>query len=91
MSQSKKALGQHHEVQPLAPNLSNLFEWVTEPTEASRYRRIPTTGIWEVLMGWKGLLEHDATWKVAEDFKQQFPNFHLEDKVCLEGEGNEGH
>lgn len=39
-------------------------------------------------MGWKGLPAHEATWEIFDDFKQQFPDFHLEDKVVLEGESS---
>lgn len=32
--------------------------------------------------------EHDETWEAIDDFQQQFPTFHLEGKVVLEGESN---
>lgn len=31
----------------------------------------------------------DATWEQASVIKEQFPNFHLEDKVALWGAGND--
>ncbi|TYK27326.1 hypothetical protein E5676_scaffold394G00120 [Cucumis melo var. makuwa] len=34
-------------------------------------------------------LPHEATWEVCDDFKQPFPDFHLEDKVDLEEECND--
>ncbi|KAA0056338.1 ty3-gypsy retrotransposon protein [Cucumis melo var. makuwa] len=37
---------------------------------------------------WKELPPHEATWENCDDFVQQFPNFHLEDKVILEEECN---
>lgn len=52
------------------------------------YHKNPSTGGWEVLIGWKGLPAHDATWEFIDDFQQQFPTFQLEDKVNLEGGGN---
>ena len=48
------------------------------------HRKNPTTGVWEVLISWKGLLPHEATWEICDDFQQQFLDFHLEDKVSLE-------
>ncbi|KAA0058174.1 putative polyprotein [Cucumis melo var. makuwa] len=41
-------------------------------------------GEWEVLMSWKGLQQHEATWDKYDDFSAIFPDFHLEDKVNLE-------
>ena len=41
-------------------------------------------GDWDVLVQWKGLPQHEATWELYEELKQRFPDFHLEDKVNLE-------
>ncbi|TYK19571.1 transposon Tf2-1 polyprotein isoform X1 [Cucumis melo var. makuwa] len=43
----------------------------------------PATREWEVLISWKGLPPHEATWEDCNDFNQQFPDFHLDDKVDL--------
>jgi len=36
----------------------------------------------------RGLQLHEATWELCTDFQQQFPDFHLEDKVDLEEESS---
>ena len=41
----------------------------------------------EWLVKWKGLLDNEATWESIFQMSQQFPNFHLEDKVNLEPRG----
>ena len=38
-------------------------------------------GTSEVLIKWKGLPEFEATWEGYEAIRNQFPLFHLEDKV----------
>ncbi|KAA0055708.1 protochlorophyllide-dependent translocon component 52 [Cucumis melo var. makuwa] len=52
------------------------------------YIKNPSTKDWEVLISWKGLPPHEATWEDCNDFKHQFPDFHLEDKVDLEEESS---
>nr|GFB89733.1 chromo domain containing protein [Tanacetum cinerariifolium] len=37
----------------------------------------------EVLIAWKGMLVTEATWESFDEMRQQFPDFHLEDKPCL--------
>ncbi|KAA0037029.1 transposon Tf2-1 polyprotein isoform X1 [Cucumis melo var. makuwa] len=39
---------------------------------------------WDVLIKWKGLSRNEATWEDYDEIQQQFPKFHLEDKVNLE-------
>ncbi|KAL2505897.1 Chromo domain-containing protein [Abeliophyllum distichum] len=41
----------------------------------------------DVLIQWKGLPPLEATWEPYDAINQQFPFFHLEDKVNLEGRG----
>ncbi|WVZ15409.1 hypothetical protein V8G54_012975 [Vigna mungo] len=54
--------------------------------------RSATTHKWkiEVLIKWVHLPQHDNTWEEFELVKQAFPDFHLEDKVLLVGEGIDG-
>lgn len=89
VSQLKKVVGDKHQVQSSTPNFSDLFEWVIEPEEAFGYGWNPSTGMWEVLIGWKGLPEFEAAWEIMEDYQQPFPDFHLQDKVFLEAGGND--
>ncbi|KAK9211844.1 hypothetical protein WN943_001222 [Citrus x changshan-huyou] len=42
----------------------------------------------EVLLKWKSLPEFEATWEDFHLIQQQFPNFHLEDKVKVWADGN---
>ena len=39
------------------------------------------------LVKWKGLPETEATWETVYQMNQQFPTFHLEDKVNLKPRG----
>ena len=47
-----------------------------------------TAGEVEVLIQWDGLPEFEATWEDFQAVQQQFPEFHLEDKVKVWGRGN---
>ncbi|KAA0057243.1 transposon Tf2-1 polyprotein isoform X1 [Cucumis melo var. makuwa] len=71
--------------QDLAPYMTENHEWLAVPEEAFGYQK-NAKGEWEVLMSWKGLPSHEATWEKYDYFQQSFPNFHLEDKVKLERE-----
>ena len=48
---------------------------------------LPPSCVLEVLMQWKGLPPLEATWEPYLFIQQQFPFFHLEDKVKV-GEGS---
>lgn len=52
--------------------------------EVYGYRNNPAMRVWEVLISWMGLPPHESTWEISDNFQQQFPSFHLEDKVILE-------
>ncbi|KAL4578746.1 hypothetical protein LXL04_014877 [Taraxacum kok-saghyz] len=41
----------------------------------------------EILVQWNGLPVQEATWEVKSQIQQQFPDFHLEDKVGFRGAG----
>ena len=88
VSQLKKALGNHEKVQHLVPYVNGKYEWLTQPEEIFGYQKNPNIKEWEVLISWKGLPPHEATWEDCQYFKQQFPDFQLEDKVALEVESN---
>lgn len=61
VSQLKQALEHFNEVQPPSPVFTDMFEWVTEPTEVLEYWKNPSTKAWEFLVVWKGLPEYKAT------------------------------
>ena len=87
VSQLKKLIGEHINVQPTIQQLNENFEWETMPVEATDYRKTKT-GSWEVIVSWEGLLSHEATREEYEEMQCRYPNFHLEDKVDLEGRNN---
>nr|GFB59813.1 hypothetical protein [Tanacetum cinerariifolium] len=43
----------------------------------------------EVLIAWKGMPVTEATWESFDEMRQQFPDFHLEDKVSFLGGGDD--
>ncbi|KAL0560677.1 hypothetical protein IC582_001087 [Cucumis melo] len=85
--QLKRAFGECQNLQDLAPYMTQNHEWPAVPNEAYGYRK-NDKGEWELLMSWKGLPSHEATWEKYDDFQQSFPDYHLEDKVKLERECN---
>ena len=88
VSQLKRAFGECKDRQELVPYMAENHEWTTVPDEVYGYQK-NDKGVWEVLMSWKVLLRHEATWENYDDFQQSFPDFHLEDKVKLERECND--
>ncbi|TYK13668.1 transposon Tf2-1 polyprotein isoform X1 [Cucumis melo var. makuwa] len=69
----------------IRPSTSPYSSSVLLPADIFGYHKNPATKEWEVLISWQGLPPHEATWENYADFAQQFPHFHLEDKVSLEG------
>ncbi|KAJ9539370.1 LOW QUALITY PROTEIN: hypothetical protein OSB04_032103 [Centaurea solstitialis] len=61
--------------------------WVVWPEKVLEVRSVG--GQQEALIAWKGLPMDEATWEGVEHIRQQFPGFHLEDKVSLRGESND--
>ena len=88
ISQLKRALGECENREELVLFLIENHEWLVIQKEVYRYQK-NENGLWEVLMSWKGLPRHEATWENYDDFQQSFPDFHLEDKVKLERECND--
>ncbi|XP_057790743.1 uncharacterized protein LOC131007846 [Salvia miltiorrhiza] len=43
----------------------------------------------QVLVQWQGEPPENSTWEARDDMQRQFPSFNLEDKVGLEGMGND--
>ncbi|GKB20558.1 putative mitochondrial protein, partial [Tanacetum coccineum] len=66
---------------------TNATERAAEPDTVLGTRKVGEQR--EVLIGWKGLPPTEATWEIFEQIQQQFPSFHLEDKVVFQGEGDD--
>ncbi|KFK39596.1 hypothetical protein AALP_AA3G264600 [Arabis alpina] len=86
VSQLKAAVGSSLEAISLPPQLSMEEILEAEPELILGERVHAKSGQLEVLVKWKGLHEQDSTWEWKGVIEAQFPDFHLEDKVCL----NEG-
>ncbi|TYK10815.1 Transposon Ty3-G Gag-Pol polyprotein [Cucumis melo var. makuwa] len=84
ISQLKLKLGNQHNVQIQQPQLTAEFELQLWPETVLGIRWSPELGANEWLVKWKGLPDSEATWESVYSMNQQFPSFHLEDKVILE-------
>lgn len=89
VSQLEKALRDTEFSQPLPTHLDTTLEWVVEPDQVLGVRKVGSKQQpkMEVLIQLKGLPKDEASWESASSIQQQFPNFHLEDKVILETRG----
>ena len=89
VSQLKRAIGPFPAQPQLPPQLDQNLEMRVEPESVMAIG--PTSSLpqpnLEVLVKWKGLPEHDASWESSTLLQQHFPNFHLEDKVSLQPGG----
>ncbi|XP_019098184.1 PREDICTED: uncharacterized protein LOC109131560 [Camelina sativa] len=89
VSQLKRAIG---ELQAA----TSIPTWITEdgflhaePKVVAGTRKNTVTGQSEVLIKWKGMPDYESSWEWVSTIKGQFPKFNLEDKVVIEGEGND--
>lgn len=73
----------------IPPQLSTELEMMDEPETVLEVRqvRIGNTIRFEALIKWKHLPAYEATWEDVTLLNNQFPAFHLEDKVRLWGAG----
>ena len=90
VSQLKKSVSPYVSVHPLPPTLTEDLEMRVLPEDVLKKRKM-TDGSVEVLVKWQHLPESDNTWEPLEVMKEQFPTFHLEDKVLPDEGGNVGH
>ena len=84
VSQLKKVIGDYTEVHQLIPYVNEKHDgWLCRKKclVIEKFLQQETRRCW--LVG-KDCLPHEATWENCDDFKQQFHDFHLEDKVVLE-------
>jgi hypothetical protein len=63
---------------PALPPTSNgrLLPGPAKVLKAQQHR-----SVWHLLVQWDGLPLEDATWEKLDDFRQQFPEFQLEDEL----------
>lgn len=57
-----------------------------KPLAVLDWKQVDDTTPLQVLIQWDGLFPEDATWEDYMDIKATYPEFNLEDKVCLQGE-----
>ncbi|TYJ97181.1 Transposon Ty3-G Gag-Pol polyprotein [Cucumis melo var. makuwa] len=86
VSQLRKLVGQHENLQPTIQFVNENYEWKSNPEEAVEYQKT-VAGQWEVLVSWEGLPKHEATWESYDEMQLSYPTFHLEDKVVSAGYG----
>ena len=60
---------------------------VPTPTAVLDQRSL-TSALTEVLIQWEGFPSSEATWENISMIQSKFPDFNLEDKICLNGYGN---
>lgn len=63
--------------------LNDEFKWITKPQEVYEFQKNVDSDEIEVLVEWKDLPAHKATWESYNTMQQQFPTFHLNVKVVL--------
>ncbi|KAH9650018.1 hypothetical protein KPL70_026202 [Citrus sinensis] len=90
VSQLRAALGVSPFSPTIPPQLTPELELVVEPEKllGVRPKVNGQSGEVEVLVKWKSLPEFEATWEDFHLIQQQFPDFHLEDKVKVWADGN---
>lgn len=80
----KKAISPAALLQPLPPVLTEELEVQVEPDAVKAVRTNPAGNI-QVLIHWKELPDFEASWDSYDSIDQQFPQFHLADKVKVLG------
>ncbi|TYK05774.1 ty3-gypsy retrotransposon protein [Cucumis melo var. makuwa] len=83
VSKLKKAMGDKHQIQPDIAALNDQMELVLEPENVTQFRWNDAERDWEYLVQWKDQPSHEATWESYAMLANQYPDFHLEDKVTL--------
>lgn len=85
VSQLKRVVGSSSVSPTSPPKLSPDLQRITTPERLlDVHTQIRGQLVYiEVLIKWINLPEFEVTWEDMEVIKEQFPNFHLEDKVRL--------
>jgi hypothetical protein len=51
-------------------------------------RAHPTSNSWDMLVQWQGQPASEATWEPLHQFKEDYPDFQLEDELFRQARGN---
>lgn len=82
----RKVMGSNLPVLPLPSNLAPYLTYALQSAEILGMQNSPTNeGVVEVLIRWENGLPIDATWELTTIIDEQFPKFHLKDKLALWG------
>ncbi|KAK8933363.1 hypothetical protein KSP39_PZI015730 [Platanthera zijinensis] len=86
----KRKVGQHIQPSALLPDVTAAGELRPLPEDVlrSRWKHRGTEFRPELLVKWKNLSPAQNSWVDFFDFKELYPDYHLEDKLVLDGEGN---
>jgi hypothetical protein len=87
VSQLKKAIGAHIQVQPVLPSPLDVLA-VPSRVLQRRFRQQGPIAVSQVLVQWSGQPESLATWEDSEDLKRRFPYAPAWGQAGLQGEGN---
>ena len=82
----KKCVSPHATSQPLPTTLTEEWELQVQPAEILA-TRLNSAGFEEVLVKWVNLPDFENSWELRSSFQKEFPNFHLKDKMDLQGGG----
>ncbi|KAI0528973.1 hypothetical protein KFK09_001518 [Dendrobium nobile] len=86
----KRSIGENIMATPTIPRgLTGDMQFSLKPLQVKKVRK-NDQGKREVLIEWKDLPTHEATWEIYEAMQDQFPDFNLEDKVDLLEGGIDG-
>uniref|UniRef100_A0A803P5M9 Uncharacterized protein n=1 Tax=Cannabis sativa TaxID=3483 RepID=A0A803P5M9_CANSA len=77
----RTALGPHQQASPLPPGLTDDLEWLLELNSLLAIHPGSHKTSPQALIKWQHLPESEATWEDFVVIRDQFPQFHLEDKV----------
>ncbi|KAA0066459.1 Retrotransposable element Tf2 [Cucumis melo var. makuwa] len=70
VSQLKKFIGDCTGIQPTLQFVNENLEWQAQPEEVLQYQK-NKAGAWEVLIRWKNLPDHEASWESYDEIQQQ--------------------
>ncbi|KAK8934297.1 hypothetical protein KSP39_PZI014692 [Platanthera zijinensis] len=86
----KRKLGASVQVSPSLPEATSMSELrpLPEAILLTKWKKSGTKYRPAVLVKWKQIDTVHNSWVDLLDFRERFPDFHLEDKLVLDGEGN---